>query len=93
MKKIGQIIWWGRYNYGIVETKNRDYSVEKFFLHRRNVIKCVPDKPAADSIVVFDMSTTPQPEGKLPVAINAEVYTSMEEALRLTTVAVSGVSR
>jgi hypothetical protein len=93
-KKVGKILWWGEgyRTFGIIEVKKPDFSVETFFLHRKNVIKLVPDKPAADHIVVFDISAVPQAEGKLPLAVNAEVYASLEEALR-STAAVSGVSR
>jgi hypothetical protein len=96
MKKVGTVLWWGQHktqrNYGIAEVKNADYSIEKFFLHRKNFIKCVPAVPAIDQIAVFDVSQEPPLEGRLPEAINIEIYNSKDEMLK-TSAALSGVPR
>ena len=79
----GIIIWWGRIptqrNFGIVEVKNADFSVDKYFLHRRNIIKMVPEFPAEDQIVKFEISPEKPRPGKLPEAIQAELYNSKAE--------------
>jgi hypothetical protein len=88
MKKVGTILWWGQHktqrNYGIVEVKNADCSIEKYFLHRKNFIKCVPDLPSIDMMAVFDVSPEPPLEGKLREGINIEIYQSKEQMLMMS---------
>jgi len=72
-KKVGAISWWNpRRKIGIAIIRNQDGSVDRFFLTYAKIISG-KEIPSVGDEVRFDVSPTPVPEGKLPIAVAIEI--------------------
>jgi len=77
MKKRGKLEIWsekGQKEFGIATVKCEGYRIERFFLPFSNVVVCEPEKPYRGCVVLFNVSSSKPHPGKLPLAIEAEVY-------------------
>jgi hypothetical protein len=73
-KKIGKLELWKERGFGIISVKGGNFQIEKFFLPFVSVIICEPETPHYGCIVRFNVSSNKPNPGKLPLAIDAEIY-------------------
>jgi hypothetical protein len=73
--KEGKVVrWFTQRGFGIFEAIE-NYQIERFWAHTSSVKICVPDEIAEGCHVKFDVDDTLKlAQGRLPVAINVEVY-------------------
>lgn len=92
--QIGILEWWNhKKKFGLCVVKNADFSIQRYFIHMNQVVKCIPDVPGADNVVRFVPSTEKPKVGQHHAALNVEIFESIEQlrADIVTGTAVSGV--
>jgi hypothetical protein len=81
MKRIGKLTWWNHTRgFGICESKNADYSLQRFYVHVAKITRCVPDTPKINCWLRFDVSPElPKRSQDVPAALNVEVFETQEQ--------------
>ena len=78
--RVGILEWWNaKKKFGIAVSKDVDFSLQRFYVHMSRVVKCIPDVPKADDVIVFEPSTEKPKPGHQYAALNVEIYASREQ--------------
>lgn len=80
----GKLIFWSdKRNFGYIEVQVRENGgiyLTKYFLHRTNVSFTTSEDPKAGSTVVFDVDSTKPASNRFPLALNAMIFDTAEQA-------------
>ncbi len=78
--RIGILEWWNpKKKFGLCVVKNADFSIQRYFIHMSNVVKCIPDLPGVDNVVRFVPSTEKPKIGQHYAALNVEIFETQEQ--------------